>query len=569
MKDFSWDIAVEIDCEVAFPNGDLPPVQSSIALTFLDALRTTPDDGERDPFLPSDDFYVRKEVKETFAELIDRNRYWCQILIGSPGVGKSILLFLVCLFQSSVRKKPVLFIRKTKVPGEYVSAFYIKPDSDDDQPRKVSVDFARDIDLDTKLIDIEKYLVETYSTSRYSDHKRQKTKQDVLLFLDGFVPGDEDLKTLNSFHYLSTSAGCDSPSGEQEDYLDLVILSAWEKESLRLALLQQMQYAGGNQDGVNTAMEEDQQQQQQDVEVDVGGSGDGIDETGGHRLQQQQDATLEEEDAQQRDAGGSEDELLEELFFHTGGRIREAISFLRGKDAWIKKNKKMIAGLDTDMARLAITDTKSNISEKSMDRLRTMFRAEGHPGTHQIVDSQFYARELRLRLGAESFYNAFKFALDKGLLAAAGCHFEELMHECFKDLPAPVKKALQSVGTGAEGVSQLDQQLFYWIPRVPNFANIDAAIVDASGKLWCIQYTVSATHSFNTTTFRTKFLRPLSRVIEFGADDIEILFVVPNNITFTIPEDASLDFSCTEVQIDCSSIETVIELPFPFLDNAI
>lgn len=228
----------------------------------------------------------------------------------------------------------------------------------------------------------------------------------------------------------------------------------------------------------------------------------------------------------------------------------------------------MISAIDTEMAKMAVTDTKSNISEKSMDRLRTMFRAPGHPGAHQIVDSQFYARELRLRLGAESFYNSFQFAVEKGLMTAAGCHFEELMHECFRDLPAPVQKLLQSVGTGVEGIQQLVSRLVYWIPGVPDFANIDAAFVDANGKLWCIQYTVSGSHSFNTTTFRAKFLRPLGRAVNFNATDIEILFVVPDDVNFAIPVDARINFPCSVIPINCSSIKTVGALPFPFLENS-
>ena len=207
-------------------------------------------------------------------------------------------------------------------------------------------------------------------------HKRQKTNQDVLLFLDGFVPGDDDLKALNSYHYLSTSAGCNSPSGEQEESLELVILSAWQKKCLGRALVQQQQqYVVENEDDV--------------------------------------------------------DERLEEIFFHTGGRIREAIAFLKNQRDWIGKKKKMISAIHTEMAKMAATDTKSNISEKSVDRLRTLFRAAGHPGAHQIVDSRFYARELRLRLGAESFYNAFQFAVEKGLMTAAGCHFEERLLQRF------------------------------------------------------------------------------------------------------------------------------------------
>ena len=66
-----------------------------------------------------------------------------------------------------------------------------------------------------------------------------------------------------------------------------------------------------------------------------------------------------------------------------------------------------------------------------------------------------------------------------GKRAVAGCHFEELLHKCFRQfLPAPVEEVIQAEGTAADGVEQLAKPLAYWIPSTSNFANIDAAFVD-------------------------------------------------------------------------------------------
>jgi hypothetical protein len=201
-------------------------------------------------------------------------------------------------------------------------------------------------------------------------------------------------------------------------------------------------------------------------------------------------------------------------------------------------------------------------------RLRTMFLARDSLAPHQIVDSQFFARELGIRLGPESLFIAYQFAKEKKLMTAAGCHFEELLHECHKKSPPPpVHEVIQTVDNGAGGVSQLTRHSAYWIPSISNFANIDAAFVDANAKLYCIQYTVSKTHPFNTTTFRAKFLQPLKQHISFDEEEVEIfLFVVPQGIQFTIP-DAAQEWSCSVISIDCSSIERVLELPFPFLER--
>lgn len=155
-------------------------------------------------------------------------------------------------------------------------------------------------------------------------------------------------------------------------------------------------------------------------------------------------------------------------------------------------------------------------------------------------------------------------------MAAAGCHFEELLHELFKDLkPRPAEGVIQGKGLGAEGVQQLNKILVCWIPSIPKFANIDAAFVDKDVKLWCIQHTVSSKCTFNRAAFPAKFLRPLRKQVQFKDDDseIEFLFLVPVGVKFTIPEEAE-QFNCQVVSIDCSSMTTAKELKFPFLTHA-
>jgi DNA replication protein DnaC len=67
-------------------------------------------DKTREKFLP-ESIYVRKEMCDVFAELTREKRDEKQILIGSPGVGKSVLLFLVALYRALTEGKPCCFIR--------------------------------------------------------------------------------------------------------------------------------------------------------------------------------------------------------------------------------------------------------------------------------------------------------------------------------------------------------------------------------------------------------------------------------------------------------------------------
>lgn len=122
-------------------------------------------------------------------------------------------------------KKPSLYIRKTKDPHEEISAFLIKP-----QPEGHKVN----VTLRSKVWEVESHLVTSYNTTKLKEHKRLKKSQDGLLFLDGLDQGNDELKNFNSHNYLSTSAGHDSP---QEARMSLVILSGWEKEILRLAIV--------------------------------------------------------------------------------------------------------------------------------------------------------------------------------------------------------------------------------------------------------------------------------------------------------------------------------------------
>jgi hypothetical protein len=286
---------------------------------------------------------------------------------------------------------------------------------------------------------------------------------------------------------------------------------------------------------------------------------------------QQQEPQEAEQD--QLQSGEEEEEEREErvndLYFHTGGRIRGAIRFLKNRQEWRNRTNQQLCAITVDMATLAVTETKSSISEDSIDRFRTMFQVEEYGGAHQIVDSQFVARGLRERLQLGAFHAAYQFAVEKGLMTAAGVHFEELLHCFFKRvLPLPVASVLQSSGTGLDGVQQLRRSSsnppVYWIPSVPNFANlIDAVFVDSNRKLWCIQYTVLKTHKFNLRKFRTKFLN----VLNWNDSDVHILFAFPETVEFQIPEEVRDEYECTKVPIDCTTVEAVENVRFPFLNN--
>jgi hypothetical protein len=99
----------------------------------------------------------------------------------------------------------------------------------------------------------------------------------------------------------------------------------------------------------------------------------------------------------------------------------------------------------------------------------------------------------------------------------------------------------------------------YWIPSTVNFAVIDAALIDALGKNWCVQYTVSTRHSFSGSTLRSKFLKRIQQSAGLATSDnsCTILFVVPSEVVFTTDTDTA-PFPNRTAYIDCTNMETVM-----------
>jgi hypothetical protein len=525
-----------LDCECIKRDSFLTEEGGVIELGFL-----APITSEGDLFFP-ESIYVRKEMCEVFKELIKSDRKQRQILIGSPGVGKSILLFLVALYRTLYGGSPGCFVRKTKDPQELSSVFLMKKmDEKEDGRTHITINYSRAVDPDEKVKDLLKHALHVHGDIEPRDALAAVARNDVILYIDGAHEGDADLSIPH--HYLSTSGGFETPVGESARSSTLVVLCGWQKVVLGKALESTSDMLTRKTDG--TA----------DEDVD-GAHSDAANFGSIEGLEADLDAAFSEE-------------TLEDIFYHTGGRIREAFGYAREPYLWMAEKKATIDRISKEQAMLSLVDTKGSGDPNSADRVRTMFRNE--EGTFfgsalQVVDSQYYARLLQDRVGLEDYYNAYVHAKNRGLSSAAGCHFEELLHQLFHNRPNPIQSFLQSTGTGA-GVSQLSAVSCYWIPSIPNFASIDAALVlkhsddsVTAWTVWCLQYTVAKEHAFNSRTFVVKFLRPLLK--NFGLKDIsvKIVFVVPDDVytSFKLPEGIAEDgYEGTAVFADCSSVDAV------------
>lgn len=224
--------------------------------------------------------------------------------------------------------------------------------------------------------------------------------------------------------------------------------------------------------------------------------------------------------------------------------------------------------MSKEQVALSVIETKGSGDPGSPDRIRTMFRNDEiyFGSALQIVDSQYYVRLLQDRVELDQYYNAYMHARSTGLSSAAGCHFEELLHRVFYKRPLPIQGIIKSSVTGAQGVSELSKCGWYWIPSIPNFANIDAALVlkssNGSTTVWCIQYTVATDHAFNSKTFLVKFLRPVLETMGLKVDAVSVViyFIVPHDIfkDFKLPEEVEgAGYKAKVAFADCSTVDTV------------
>jgi hypothetical protein len=113
-----------------------------------------------------------------------------------------------------------------------------------------------------------------------------------------------------------------------------------------------------------------------------------------------------------------------------------------------------------------------------------MFRGSlGRPV--QLVDSQYLLVRFRDKLTIDNLRQAYRVAVALDSRTMMGVLFEEIMHKWLERVkPNPVSNVVRSPKgrTMREGVADFSTSLLYmyWVPSMSNFANIDAALVDAS-----------------------------------------------------------------------------------------
>jgi hypothetical protein len=188
-----------------------------IDMGFLDPLRS--ELAER--FLIPSTAYVRdcmRTIFGLFLEDIESNKKAGAkntVLIGSPGVGKSILFFLAALYQA--QRRPIVYHRITKTEDEKASLFFVAPEGGG----KVRVWFTRNMDEEA-IKDISSL---RFDIERALDIRRE----DYYVYIDGPNQVDEKYLMKGRYDYFCTSGGFRRYK-KTERGKRLWILDGWTRE---------------------------------------------------------------------------------------------------------------------------------------------------------------------------------------------------------------------------------------------------------------------------------------------------------------------------------------------------
>jgi hypothetical protein len=453
-------------------------------------------------FVP-DLLYVRDEMQQVLKSVTSKEPQKTLVVIGSPGVGKSVVFFLAALNLAAIQKKRVIYVRWVESEEEKPTIFLIEP----------TTNKAGHCNLGQ--FSFFKFQYTLDDVARAAVDYGYQTNSNWRFMLDG--PKESTVKSLSGMFFdLCTSGGYKTPADGARMTTKLKIMTGWTEDSFVHALIH-----------------------------------------------------LKKLTAKQ----------ARDVYAECGGRLRLALDYLDDGTAVKNWADNVVADLGSAPCILAMNETNARTSVESKDRLRTMFEGtNGRPV--QLVDSQYLLTRLRDRLTTDDLRQAYKVALALGSRTIMGVLFEEIMHKWFQMArPSPLVGFVRSERgkTGRERVGDLTEPLIYWVPSTPNFANIDAAFIDANEGLHCIQYTIKDSHSFHEYTFEADLIAELKEKFPNGFKSAAIYFAVPTGVNFNLQDHSA--FECDEETTTCQfqvvylnfdadeEIQSSATTFFPFLDS--
>lgn len=201
-----------------FYNGELQRGRDKLLdLSCLTSLHS-----KRENFLTGN-AYVRDEMQTVFQKLLTKQPGKMLVLIGSPGVGKSLVCFLSALHLAANEGKKVVFIRWTVEDNPRV--FVMLPDpKNEDKVQVGNIEFSK---IGRTLEDV------LLSALKYG---YQQNDEVWRLFIDG--PKEKDIESFKPIDcFFCTSGGYETPSDAERRIVEIFPMSGWEERVFIAALI--------------------------------------------------------------------------------------------------------------------------------------------------------------------------------------------------------------------------------------------------------------------------------------------------------------------------------------------
>ena len=446
-----------------------------VDLDFLEGMRSL----DEEAFLPNK-LYVRDNMRKIFGLYVNDSfppNKRRTVLVGSPGVGKSILFFLAAIYrvykQSNEQKWATIYFRRTR--AEDISVFIMVPHTDTNH---VHVIFTRTLDVRQVgpggISNLSLFLEASLGIQR----------NQYFAFVDG-PRYDEREDTMNGFYdFFCTSGGHPPFKSHQYKTCRLWILNGWSEEES----IAGFSAVFGNRDN--------------------------------------------EESTKKAELTRN----AKEAYWLCGGSIRNQIEAFN--DDIEEAKKRLIAvihALTKDVLVNILHSSKSTNEESIPNGLRTMFRRDNDSRSDklmialQIVDSQYILEILIDKLDMDKFLSSYNEANVLNVSAIQGYYFEFIIHKYFTGKKCRGISVCFAAGSSIiEDVKMFKETNMYWIPGIKNFPVIDSAVV-IDNVLHAFQMTVSLNHKkFDKAKFKKTLLVPVMKMQEVSK--VIIYLVTPNDV---------------------------------------
>lgn len=465
--------------------------QRTIDLAVLNPLRVENDEA----FLVPDKIYVRDCMRFVFGLFCEDdcatpdkprrppNKDYAAVLVGSPGVGTSILCFLAALRQA--KTSPIVLYRTSrKGPA---SVFVMSPHTcrSCNGPSVVRVWFTRNLTLDRAagrgLASVNADLI----TCGVVDKKVCYTFIDGPTFPKRNTQAHRIDALDDNYDYYCTSGGFSGFSQEQDENRQRVLDGWTEREAVRaLGML-------GNT--------------KEEAEMAFALCGGSI----GNMIR----ATRNAEEVRK---------MLDNLIDAALAKQDVALS---ARSTWQPDDPVIPFHLRT------IFELRGTSSEATRKKLMRAY---------QRVDSRYALKRLCSELSSTGpFFEAYRVAQMSKVGNAAGVYFEHLVHQWAVNNKESneirsFSRVCWSSGTVEACVEQLSSPDVYWISGKQNFPNIDSALVH-NHTLFAFQMTTSNTHRFDRVSFESNFVEKVR--VKCRVHRVVVCFVHPQEVAFRTPSD--------------------------------